>query len=134
MAKRVNAEYVARNVAYLESVAQQEDVQRLPKGILYKVLSSGQGASCEANSIVSVHYSGSLISGLEFDTSRANSYPEVFPLREVIEGWLIALRAMRVGDRWQIFIPAEVGYGNRACGNIPAGSTLIFDVELLAIS
>ncbi len=134
MAKRPNKEYVARNAAYMEQVAAEADTLELPKGILYKIISSGEGASPEANSIVSVHYSGELISGHLFDTSRTNSYPETFRLREVVVGWQIALRAMRVGDRWRVYLPSEVGYGDRTMDDIPGGSVLIFDIELLAIS
>ncbi len=134
MAKRPNKEYVARNAAYLETIAQEADTQQLPKGILYKILKSGDGAAPEANSIVSVHYSGQLISGHQFDSSRGNSYPETFRLREVIVGWQIALRAMKVGDSWRVYIPSDVAYGDRTMDDIPGGSTLIFDIDLLAIS
>ncbi len=134
MAKRPNREYVARNEAYLQTIAAEADTHALPRGVLYKVLQSGEGASTEANSIVSVHYSGELISGHCFDTSRTNSYPETFRLREVIVGWQIALRAMRVGDRWRVYIPSSEGYGDRTFDDIPGGSTLIFDIELMAIS
>ncbi len=134
MAKRPNKEYVARNSAFLENVAAESDTLQLPKGILYKVITSGEGASPEANSIISVHYSGERIDGHQFDTSRNNSYPETFRLREVIVGWQIALRAMRIGDRWKVYIPSDVAYGDRAMDDIPGGSTLIFDIELIAIS
>ncbi len=134
MAKRPNKEYVAQGVAYLEAVAAEADTLQLARGVLYKVIESGSGASPEANSIVSVHYSGELISGKIFDTSRNNSYPETFPLREVIVGWQIALRAMRVGDRWRVYIPSAEAYGDRTIDNIPGGSTLIFDIELLAVN
>ncbi len=134
MAKRPNKEYVARNVAYLESIAAEADTLTLPRGVLYKVVQRGEGVTPDVNSIVSVHYSGELIDGREFDTSRNNSYPETFRLREVIVGWQIALRAMCVGDRWRVYIPASEGYGDRAVDNIPGGSTLIFDIELLAVN
>ncbi len=134
MAKRPNKEYVARNSAYLEQIAAEAETQQLPKGILYKVIESGSGASPEANSIISVHYSGELIDGRQFDTTRNHSYPETFRLREVVVGWQIALRAMRVGDRWRVYLPSEVGYGDRTVDDIPGGSTLIFDIELVAIS
>ncbi|MFI3323110.1 MAG: FKBP-type peptidyl-prolyl cis-trans isomerase [Rikenellaceae bacterium] len=134
MAKRPNKDYVARNVAHLATIAAEADTLQLPKGILYKVISSGKGAVTEANSIVSVHYTGERIDGHVFDSSRENSYPETFRLREVIVGWQIALRAMRVGDRWRVYIPSQVGYGDRTIDDIPGGSTLIFDIELIAVS
>ncbi len=134
MGKKPNKEYVARNVAYLETIAAEPDTKELPKGILYKVITSGTGAMPEANSIVTVHYSGERIDGHKFDDSRTNTYGETFRLREVITGWQIALRAMCVGDRWRVYIPSEVGYGDRTIDEIPGGSTLIFDIELLAIN
>ncbi len=134
MGKRPNKEYVARNVDFLNQIAAEGDSLELPKGILYKVLQSGTGASPEANSIVSVHYTGERIDGHIFDSSRNNSYPETFRLREVIVGWQIALRAMHVGDRWRVYIPSDVAYGDRSVDDIPGGSTLIFDIELIAIS
>ncbi len=134
MAKRPNKEYVARNVAYLEAIASEADSKPLPRGIYYKILASGSGLSPQTNSIVSVHYSGERIDGYQFDSSRENSYPETFRLREVIVGWQIALSAMRVGDRWRVYIPASEGYGDRTIDDIPGGSTLIFDIELLAIN
>ncbi|MFI3281192.1 MAG: FKBP-type peptidyl-prolyl cis-trans isomerase [Rikenellaceae bacterium] len=134
MAKKPNKEYVARNVAYMEKIAAEADTHKLPKGLYYKVLESGQGAKPEPNSIVSVHYSGELISGHQFDSSRGNSYPETFRLREVIVGWQIALQAMRVGDKWRVYIPSDMAYGDRTIDDIPGGSTLIFDIDLIAIS
>ncbi|MFI3285988.1 MAG: FKBP-type peptidyl-prolyl cis-trans isomerase [Rikenellaceae bacterium] len=134
MAKRPKPEYVARNKEYLQTIAAQADTKVLPRGVLYKVIESGAGESPEANSIVSVHYSGELISGHCFDSSRVNNYPETFRLREVIVGWQIALRAMRVGDRWRVYIPSAEAYGDRTMDDIPGGSTLIFDIELIAIS
>lgn len=134
MGKKPKKEYVERNVAFLESIAAQAETKQLPKGILYQIIESGEGASPEQNSIVSVHYSGERIDGHLFDTSRKNSYPETFRLREVIVGWQIALRAMRVGDRWRVYIPSEMGYGDRTIDDIPGGSTLIFDIELLSIN
>ncbi len=134
MAKRPNKEYVARNAAFMATIAAEGDTLQLPKGILYKVIASGEGAAPEANSIITVHYTGERIDGHIFDTTRNNSYGETFRLREVIVGWQIALRAMRVGDRWRVYIPSQVGYGDRTVDDIPGGSTLIFDIELLAIN
>ncbi len=134
MAKKVNKEYAARNAAYLQNIAAEADTKALGMGVLCKILQSGQGDAAQNNSVVSVHYTGELISGHCFDSSRTNSYPETFRLRELIEGWQIALRAMRVGDRWKIYIPSELGYGDRTSGDIPGGSTLIFNVELLGVN
>ena len=87
-------------------------------GVLYRVLESGQGsgATPRLNSIVSVHYKGTLISGREFDNSWKRNCPEAFRLNEVIDGWQIALQRMRVGDHWMVYIPYTVGYGTRTSG------------------
>jgi len=82
---------------------------------------------------VSVHYRGTLIDGKEFDNSYKRNCPEAFRLCDVIDGWQIALQQMRVGDKWIIYIPSEMGYGSKASGPIPANSTLVFEVELLGI-
>ncbi len=135
MAKKPNKEYLLANRSFLQDALLQRDVKELTKGVLYKVIREGEGKSLPSlSNVVSVHYTGRLINGRTFDTTRANSYPETFRLREVIEGWQIALRQMRVGDVWDIYIPAEVGYGDRTIDNIPGGSTLIFEVELLGIN
>ena len=83
-------------------------------------------ARTDRESVVSIHYKGTLINGREFDNSWKRGCPEAFRLNQVIEGWQLALQEMRVGDRWIIYIPYSLGYGNRASGPIPAFSTLIF--------
>ena len=128
-------DYKLKNESFLESLRQEEEVQELPCGILYRVLQTGEGERTpQLNSIVTVHYTGSLINGRVFDDSRERKFPEAFRLREVITGWQIALQRMHVGDRWEIYIPAAVGYGSRTSGPIPGNSTLVFDVELLGIA
>lgn len=129
-------EYKARNQAYLAERAQEAGTVRLEKGVLARIIQSGpeEGRSPELRSVVCVHYSGHLINGRVFDDSRAQNCPAAFRLFEVIEGWQIALRHMRPGDRWEIIIPAELGYGSRGDAEIPGNSTLIFDVELLSIA
>jgi len=113
----------------------QEGVKKLAGGILYKVTEPGSGTvSPRPDNVVSVHYRGTLIDGREFDNSYERNCPEAFRLNQVIEGWQIALQQMHVGDKWVIYIPYTVGYGNRASGPIPAFSTLIFEVELLGIA
>lgn len=127
--------YKLQNEEFLQKLSQEKDTLKLPKGIYYKVLTNGDGTiSPKANSVVNVHYKGTLINGREFDNSWKRSCPEAFRLNEVIDGWQIALQHMHVGDRWIIYIPYTVGYGTRASGPIPAHSTLIFEVELLGIA
>lgn len=80
--------------------------------------------------MVIAHYVGKTISGKTFDSSRGGVAP-AFRLRDLIPGWIIAIQQMHIGDRWEIYIPAEQGYGKRSIPGIPGGSTLIFDIELL---
>ncbi len=135
MAKRPNKDYVAKQELFLRDKALCSDVKGLEKGVLYKTLKTGSGGKYPTSqSVVSVHYEGRLTNGRTFDSTRQNSYPETFRLREVIEGWQIALQAMSVGDCWEVYIPSEVGYGDRTIDNIPGGSTLIFEIELLCIN
>ena len=94
----------------------------------------GDGAEVKAGDKVRVHYTGRLINGRVFDDSRRDGIPAAFRLFEVIEGWQIALSQMRPGDRWTIYLPANMAYGSRTDGDIPGNSTLIFDVELLSIA
>lgn len=128
-------EYKQQNEQFLMALRSEEDIKELPAGVLYRVLEAGQGGvTPRRNSVVSVHYKGTLINGREFDNSWKRNCPEAFRLSEVIEGWQIALQQMHVGDRWIIYIPYTVGYGTRTSGPIPAYSTLIFEVQLLSIA
>lgn len=127
--------YKEKNLQFLEEKAVEEGIMKLPGGILYQVIQSGNGSvSPKRDSVVSVHYSGTLFNGREFDNSRKRNCPEAFRLNQVIAGWQEALLQMHVGDRWVLYIPYTLGYGTRTSGPIPAFSTLIFDVELLGIA
>ncbi len=135
MAKNKKEEYKEQNLLFLEETASQEGVSKLPCGVLYKVLERGTGTvSPQLSSVVTVHYRGTLIDGREFDNSWKRSCPEAFRLNQVIEGWQQALQQMHVGDKWIVYIPYTLGYGNRPSGPIPAFSTLVFEVELLGIA
>lgn len=128
-------EYKETNLQFLKELAVQEDIQRLPSGVLYRIIERGSGIVSPAlDSVVSVHYRGALINGREFDNSWKRGCPEAFRLNQVIEGWQKALQQMQVGDRWIVYIPYTLGYGNRSSGPIPAFSTLVFEVELLSIA
>lgn len=129
------SEYKLKNEAFLEDLKGKEGILELPCGILYRVLQQGEGSrQPNMGSIVTVHYKGSLINGRVFDDSRERGCPEAFRLRELVTGWQIALQRMRPGDRWEIYLPAEVGYGAKTSGPIPGNSTLIFDIELLGVA
>ena len=100
----------------------------------YKILKSGTGASPKSTDTVTVNYTGTLIDGTVFDSSVERGQPATFPLDRVIPGWTEALQLMKVGDKWQIFLPAKLAYGEQGPSpKIGPNSTLIFDVELLSI-
>ena len=128
-------EYIEKNRSWLREKAGEPDVRPLDKGIFYKIIRSGnaRGACPGRNSVVSVHYTGKTINGKTFDSSRGGVAP-AFRLRDLIAGWVIALQQMHVGDKWEIYIPAEQGYGKLSQPGIPGGSTLIFEIELLSFA
>lgn len=127
-------EYKKANEQYLADLRKDPQVKELSGGILYRILEEGKGGvTPQLNSVVTVHYRGTLINGKEFDNSWRRGHPEAFRLRDVIEGWQIALQHMHVEDKWTIYIPCEKGYGLRGSGPIPGGSALIFEVRLLSI-
>ena len=128
-------DYKLKNEAFLANLRNEENICELPEGILYRVIKRGDGnGTVRMNSVVTVHYTGSLINGYIFDNSRTKGYPEAFRVSDLIDGFSIALTNMHIGDRWEVYIPSELGYGKRANGNIPGSSTLIFDIELTSIA
>ncbi|MFT4929223.1 MAG: peptidylprolyl isomerase [Phenylobacterium sp.] len=121
--------------AFLAKNAQVEGVESLPSGLQYQVLTKGTGAEHpKASDKVKVHYHGTQLDGSVFDSSVERGSPTSFGLNQVIPGWTEGVQLMVVGEKTRFFIPANLAYGNRATGKIGAGSTLIFDVELLAIN
>lgn len=124
----------AAGAAFLAENAQREGVVTLPSGLQYEVIEEGDGATPGRRSTVVVHYSGTLIDGTPFDSSLQRGEPARFPVNRVIPGWTEALRLMQVGDKWRLFVPADLAYGDRGVGPVIApGSTLIFEVELLEV-
>ena len=100
----------------------------------YRIITEGTGAIPKSNDVVSVNYRGTLIDGKEFDSSAKRGQPAKFAVNRVIKGWTEALQLMKVGSKWEIFIPSVLGYGDNGYGPIiEPGSTLIFEVELLGI-
>lgn len=132
MAKK---EYIDKNRKWLADKAREPGVKPIDKGILYKRIKSGdpKGRTPNRNSVVTVHYTGKTINGKTFDSSRGGVAP-AFRLRELIPGWIIALQQMHVGDKWELYIPAEQAYGRLNQPGIPGGSTLLFEIELIAVS
>jgi len=120
--------------AFLASNKSKDGVQTLPDGLQYKVLTQGSGAKPTASDTVTVNYRGTLINGKEFDSSYKRGQPVSFPVGGVIHGWTEALQLMPVGSKYQLFIPTDLAYGdNSPSPDIPPGSMLIFEVELISI-
>mgnify|MGYP004461410065 FL=1 len=127
-------EYMRTNAEWLAEKAKEEGVIALPRGIYYKVLSEGNndGRHPSPRSIITAHYTGKTINGKKFDSSRGGA-PLAMRLSDLIDGWIVAMQHMCIGDRWEVYIPAEMGYGKFSQPGIPGGSTLIFDIELMGI-
>jgi FKBP-type peptidyl-prolyl cis-trans isomerase FklB len=133
-----NKEAVVKNkkegAAFLAENKKKEGVVTRPSGLQYKVISAGTGKSPKATDTVVANYRGKLLDGTEFDSSFTRGEPANFQVTGVIPGWTEALQMMKTGAKWQVFIPAELAYGERGVGNIiPPNSTLIFDIELISI-
>ena len=126
-------DYKQANLKFLEDFSKGEGVKALPGGVLYRVIENGDGISPSATSVVSVYYKGQLINGVIFDSNLTQPCPEPFRLNEVIKGWQIALPQMKVGDKWEIVIPANLAYGSRGVDGIPRNSTLIFEIALVNV-
>ncbi len=119
---------------FLEENSKKEGVVILPSGLRYKILVQGTGISPKPEDKVKVHYTGTLIDGTKFDSSYDRNEPAVFGVTQVIKGWTEALQLMKVGDKWQLFIPSELAYGENGAGNvIGPNEVLIFEVELLDV-
>ena len=120
--------------AYLAESALKESVVSLPSGLQYKVITPGDGPSPLSTDRVKVHYKGTLVDGTVFDSSYDRGQPASNNVTGFIKGWVEALLLMQVGSKWELTIPSKLGYGTRGSGGtIPPNSTLLFEVELLAI-
>lgn len=120
---------------FLENNKNQEGVISLKSGLQYKVLEKGHGKKVTAADVVSVHYRGKFIDGSIFDSSYEKGQPQTFPINRVIPGWSEALQLMQVGDKWEIYVPHYLAYGESGFGNeIGPCTTLIFELELMNIN
>ena len=121
--------------AFLVKNAAEPGVKVLPSGLQYAVARTGpaDGVRPLPGDQIKVHYEGKLLSGEVFDSSYDRGVPAVMPLDGLIPGWVEALQLMRPGDEWRIFVPAELGYGDRGGGPIPPGATLVFRIELIDV-
>ncbi len=121
--------------AFLAANKAKEGVKTLESGLQYKVLTPGEGKSPKATDKVTVHYRGTLLDGTEFDSSHKRGEPAVFQVDQVIPGWTEALKLMKPGAKWELYIPAKLAYGERGAGQkIAPNATLVFEVELLKVN
>ena len=120
---------------FLAETAKGEGIYKLPSGMLVKVLTTGDGEKSPGHSdTCSVHYKGTLMDGTQFDSSYDRQAPSSFAPNQVIKGWTEALQLMCEGDKWQLYIPYNLAYGEKGRPpRIPAFSPLVFDVELMQV-
>jgi FKBP-type peptidyl-prolyl cis-trans isomerase len=120
--------------AFLEENKTKDGVVVLPSGLQYQILREGTGPQPQLTDQVSTHYVGAFLDGTEFNNSYSEGKPAIFPVNRVIPGWTEALQLMKVGAKWKLWIPPDLGYGEAGRGEmIPPNSTLVFEVELLSI-
>ena len=129
-AKRAGEAFLAKN-------AKAPGVVVLPSGLQYRVLRAGPAAGPHPaqGDEIKVHYEGKLLDGTVFDSTLASGQPAVMPLDHLVPGWMEALPLMRPGDEWELFIPANLGYGDEGAGGgqIPPGAVLVFKLQLLGV-
>jgi FKBP-type peptidyl-prolyl cis-trans isomerase len=137
--QKIQAEAAANNqeqgAAFLAQNKAQPGVMTLPDGLEYKIITDGTGPSPSATDVVTVNYKGTFLNGTEFDGSDKAGHPAQFPVNRVIPGWTEALQKMKVGSKWELYIPSDLAYG--PSGHPPVigpDEVLVFEVELLSIS
>ena len=132
--KAAGEKNASEGTKFLEENKKKDGVKTTASGLQYKALKQGTGAQPKESDTVTVNYRGTLINGTEFDSSYKRGQSATFPLSGVIKGWTEGLQLMKVGSKYQLFVPPNLGYGDRAVGpDISPNSTLIFEVELLDI-
>jgi len=121
--------------AFLAANAKAPGVISLASGLQYKVITSGPktGPSPKLGDIIKVHYEGKLLDGTVFDSSFERKQAAIMPLDGLVQAWLEALPMMKVGDEWVLYVPSALGYGEREMGPIPAGSVMVFRLQLLGM-
>jgi len=128
------AENKAKGDAFLAENSKKDGVVALPDGLQYKILTTGQGKKPVESDTVLCNYKGTFLDGTVFDSSERNGKPVPFEVKNVIPGFKEVLQLMPVGSKWQVFMPANLAYGDRGAGNIIGpNSTLIFEIELVGI-
>lgn len=134
---KIAEENKKRSETFLNDNKNKEGVQTLTSGLQYKVMSSGPSSGTHPTPLdfVKIHYRGTFTDGRVFDSSYQRGEPHVFPLNRVIAGWTEILQLMRTGDKWQVFIPAYLAYGEMGFGQeIGPNMALVFEIELLGIN
>jgi FKBP-type peptidyl-prolyl cis-trans isomerase FklB len=135
--QRIRAEQAAKNLAegtaFLEANKAKEGVKVLPSGLQYKVIKEGTGKTPTLLDTVRTHYRGTFVNGIEFDSSYKRNEPAQFPVKGVIQGWTEALQLMKEGSKLELYVPANLAYGEQGRPGIPPNSTLIFEIELLEV-
>ena len=130
---RVGNENHAAARAFLARNGKKKGIVTTASGLEYEVVKAGQGSAPKASDTVTVNYRGTLLNGTEFDSSYKRGQPATFPVDRVIPGWQEALKLMKPGAKWRIFVPLQLAYDLNSPPQIPPGSLLIFDVDLLGI-
>ena len=121
--------------AFLEANKKKTGVKELPSGVQYKVIKSGNGKQPKATDKITAHYRGTLLNGKEFDSSYKRGEPATFGVNQVIKGWQEILPMMHEGDKWEVYIPADMAYGAQGAGaNIGPNETLKFEIELIKVN
>lgn len=134
MEKEAHAAAIEQGEMFLKMNKERAGVTTLPSGLQYEILKSGEGRRPQATDQVRCHYEGRLVDGTLFDSSIQRGEPAVFGVNQVIAGWVEALQLMSEGDKWKLYIPYQLGYGEQGAGGaIPPYSTLVFEVELLEV-
>lgn len=131
--RKLSEENQTKSTEFLAANAGKTGVVTLPSGVQYRIIDEGDGARPGMESTVKVHYRGSKMNGLEFDSSFARGVPEEFTVSSVLKGWQEVLPLMKTGATWQVFVPPEMAFGAR--GNPPVGpnEALLFDLKLVEI-
>lgn len=128
-----NEENIEKGNKFLEENKTKEGVIALESGLQYKILAEGNGVMPAAEDTVEVHYKGMLIDGTEFDSSHNRGETATLALNQFIPGWVEGMQKVSEGGKIELYIPAALAYGSQQMGTIPAGSTLIFEVELIKV-
>jgi FKBP-type peptidyl-prolyl cis-trans isomerase FklB len=132
--EKKNSKIKEQSAAFLEENKKNEGVVVTASGLQYKVITKGNGKSPSANNKVTVHYTGKLVDGTVFDSSVQRGTPAEFGVTQVISGWTEALQLMKEGDKWMLYIPYNLAYGERGRPSIPPYATLIFEIELIKVN